>query len=237
MITPQTIAHLKFSMEFDEEKLLKDLAFILEQKWRPHFNQQDYEGEWKVISLYAPKGDEENIFALSLDGELPVETPLLKKCNYFKEVIDSFHFPIVTARLLKLEKGAVIKTHTDHDLGYENYTFRLHIPITTNDQVAFIMNGEQLKMKPGECWYTNVNYPHSVANKGHEDRVHLVIDGKRNEWSDQLFFSMAPKESFIPPSEEYSRETLEQIISELKTHKNPLIHQHIKELEEKLKAL
>ncbi|MBL4707357.1 MAG: aspartyl/asparaginyl beta-hydroxylase domain-containing protein [Flavobacteriales bacterium] len=237
MIKKGVVTHIKFPMQFEEEKLMKDLAILLDKKWQPHFNTNGYEGEWTIIPLYAPKGDENNIWALSHNNEnLPVETALLKLCPYFKEVIDSFKFPIVTARILKLNEGAFIKTHTDHELGYEDHTFRLHIPITTNNLVEFILNEERLTMLPGDCWYTNVNYPHSVANRGNKDRVHLVIDGKRNEWSDELFFSMEPKERFIPPPpEDLSREALEQVISELKTHNAPEIQQHIKKLEEKLK--
>jgi len=37
-------------------------------------------------------------------------------------------------------------------------------------------------MKKGECWVLDPNYPHTVDNTGQEDRIHLMIDCKLNEW-------------------------------------------------------
>ena len=90
-------------------------------------------------------------------------------------------------------------------------------------------------MKPGECWYTNVKYTHSVHNRSQEDRIHLVIDGIRNDWSDELFFSHAPEESFREPERHQSPEELKRIIEELKMQNAPAAQILIKELEAKLR--
>jgi hypothetical protein len=233
----ETTKFLKFPFLFDENKLLNDLATILNSNWIPHFNTAGYNGNWKVISLYSESGSSSNIFALP-NNETPIikETPVLKQCHCFKETIDFFKFPILSARILKLEPGAEIKPHKDHELGYEDGNFRLHIPITTNDNVNFTLDNKRLKMLPGECWYTNVNYTHSVSNNGEVDRIHLVIDGKRNDWSDELFFSLAPKESFSKPENSYSLETLKRIIEELKRNNLPYSKGLINELKDKLNS-
>ena len=227
--------YLKLPFQFATEKLVHDLSLILDGKWIPHFNTAGYRGDWKAISLYAEGGDESNIVALSTSNSIISETSILKDCLYFKEVIDSFKCPILTARILRLGVGAEIKPHRDYKLGYEDGNFRLHIPIKTNQDVEFVLDGIHLKMLPGECWYTNVNYVHSVSNKGESDRVHLVIDGRRNEWSDNLFFSMAPEENFQPiPKENDSPETIKRIIEELNHSKEPAVKQLIDELQQKL---
>jgi hypothetical protein len=42
-------------------------------------------------------------------------------------------------------------------------------------------------MAPGEAWYLRLSDPHSVANRGTTDRVHLVIDCVVDAWlTDQL---------------------------------------------------
>ena len=93
-------------------------------------------------------------------------------------------------------------------------------------------------MLPGECWYTNVNYVHSVKNSGEIDRIHLVIDGKRNEWSDKMFFSKASKENLLSkPIEKDSPETIKKIIEELKRSNEPISKQLINELQLKLRKL
>jgi hypothetical protein len=218
--------------------LISDLSLVLDKNWVSHFNTDGYNGGWKAISLYANNGDESNIFAFSTTTSIISETSILKKCHYFKEVINSFKCAILTARILRLNVGAEIKPHRDYELGYEDGNFRLHIPIITNSGVQFILDNNELTMLPGECWYTNVNYVHSVKNIGKEDRIHLVIDLIRNEWTDELFFSLAPKESFKAiPKENDSPETIRQIINELKRSEEPAAKQLINELQSKLDNL
>lgn len=230
--------YLRLPFQFDTESLIRDLSLILDGKWTAHFNTQGYTGNWKVISLYAKQGDDSNIFAFPNADSVMSETPILKKSAYFKKVIDSFKCPILTARILRLDTGAEIKPHRDYKLGYEDGNFRLHIPITTNEDIQFILDDDKIRMLPGECWYTNVNYVHSVKNSGKTDRVHLVIDGERNDWSDQLFFSLAPKETFQAiPKEKDSPETMKRMIEELEQSHAPIATQLIEELTEKLNNL
>ena len=63
----------------------------------------------------------------------------------------------------------------------------LHIPVVTNDGVDFRLNGERCVMAAGSCWYLRLSDPHSVANRGSNDRVHLVIDAAVNDWGAALF--------------------------------------------------
>jgi hypothetical protein len=228
--------YLKLPFQFEEKLLLRDLETAQTNLWIPHFNKGGYEGEWKSIALYAKDGDEKNIYAMS-DGDASLkETKLMNWCSYFREVVHTFKFPLASVRLLKLGIGAEIKPHRDYKLGYEDNYFRLHVPITTNDEVEFILDEKRLIMKPGECWYTNVNYIHSVANRGKTDRVHLVIDGERNQWSDELFFSLAPKESFEPETEEnYSPEMIKELIKNLEFRNEPAAEELIKKYRKQLK--
>jgi hypothetical protein len=233
----EMISYLKIPLQFDEKKLIADLEVISKNLWIPHFNKEGYRGKWNSVALYAKGGESSNIFALNNDDAI-IETPILKNCAYFKEVINHFKFPLLSVRLLRLEVGAYIKPHTDYNLGYENNNFRLHIPIKTNEDVHFILDGKRLKMLPGECWYTNVNFVHSVANNGKTDRIHLVLDGKRNEWSDNLFFSLAPKERFFNSNrEKHSLETLQKIIEELKRSNQPAAKDLIIKLQKELNTL
>ncbi len=229
--------YLKLPFQFDKKRLMADLESIIENQWIPHFNKGGYEGEWTSIALFAKDGDETNIFALSSDDSEIIETPIIKNCFYFKEVINHFKCSLLSVRLLRLGAGASIKPHSDYQLGYEDNSFRLHIPLSTNSDVNFVLDGDRLKMLPGECWYTNVNYTHSVSNEGKSDRIHLVIDGLRNAWSDKIFFLLAPKESFFPIKDEnYSPETLKRIIEELKHSDQPAAEKLIIKLQEELNA-
>lgn len=231
----ELIRYLKFPLQFDEQRLVEDLSTALKSEWVPHFNTGGYQGNWNAVSLYAKGGNEQHIFAHPTDKSEISETSLMKECAYFREVVNYFRFPILSVRLMRLEAGAEIKPHTDYELGYEDGQFRLHIPIVTNPGIEFILDGERLIMLPGECWYTNVNFVHSVANRGTEDRVHLVIDGMRNAWSDELFFSMAPESGFQSVREEQlSDETILRMLEELKRNPQMAGHPLVSELESKL---
>jgi hypothetical protein len=171
----------------DQKLLLKDLAICETENWKNHFHDKVYTGKWNSVALYSPSGNREDIFTESNETFKP--TPLLESCSYFREVLDSMLFVKQSVRLLRLGAKAEIKTHRDLRLSYPNGIFRLHIPLSTDDQVDFIIAGDRVVMNPGECWYGDFNQPHSVNNRGEQDRIHLVIDGERNEWTDSLFES------------------------------------------------
>jgi Aspartyl/Asparaginyl beta-hydroxylase len=132
--------------------------------------------------------------------------------------------------LLNLAVGAEIKPHSDHCLGYEDGCFRLHIPIITNSQVEFILDGNRVIMNEGECWYIDANFIHSVANRGETDRIHLVIDGIRNEWTDNLFFENTNPEQFLKPVPVVSEEQKRLMIAELQRMNSPVANEIIKGL-------
>jgi quercetin dioxygenase-like cupin family protein len=149
---------------------------------------------------------------------------------YFKEVLDGFLFEKTAVRLLQLAVGAEIKPHSDHCLGYEDGSFRLHIPIITNPDVEFILDGKRLIMNEGECWYIDANFEHSVANRGKQDRIHLVIDGIRNDWTDELFYKEASENQFTKPEITMSEEQKLQVIAELKRMNTSAADELIKNL-------
>lgn len=230
-----TISHLKLPFTFDVDLLRKDLDVCLTNSWLPHFNSSVYSGEWNSIALYAPNGDPTNIVALQSKAAPLTPTAILKDCTYLDEVIQTFKCKVTSARLLNLKAGASIKPHTDHNMGYEDGCFRIHIPITTNPKVTFLLNEEKLVMNPGECWYTNVNFVHSVSNYGNSDRVHIIIDGLRNKWSDELFFSLASRDHLLPEIKVvYDKDTIIKMIAELKAIDTPVAEKLIKNLSTEL---
>ncbi|OUD32645.1 aspartyl/asparaginyl beta-hydroxylase domain-containing protein [Flavobacterium sp. FPG59] len=215
------IRHIKFELSFDFSKLQNDLQKILNNSWVQHYNKNDYDGSWTSIALLSANGKSDAIYAFDQTERELLPTEILAQCSYFTNVIDSLLFKKTTVRLLKLSAGAVIKPHQDHCLGYEDGCFRMHIPIVTNPLVEFILDNERLHMNAGECWYIDANFTHSVANKGTQDRIHLVIDGIRNNWTDALFFAHATAEEFIKPEPVMSQTQKLQVIEELKKLNTP----------------
>ncbi|MDN3724476.1 aspartyl/asparaginyl beta-hydroxylase domain-containing protein [Aequorivita sp. SDUM287046] len=228
------IAFLKLPFHFSEAKLLKDLELCNAYNFTSHFNKNDYSGEWNSIALRSQNGEMDNIFALPQAEEKYKDTALLQKCIYFKEIIDSFECEKESIRLLNLKPGSIIKEHTDYNLGYEDGIFRIHIPITTNEEVHFFINFEEVKMRPKECWYGNFNLPHSVRNDGETDRIHLVMDCLRNDWSDNLFAECGYNFEDENKQTQYSGETKLQMIEQLKLMDTETARALISELQKDL---
>jgi hypothetical protein len=176
----------RLPLTFDATHLAGDLARCLALEWPDHFNARDYAGQWSSISLRSASGMAADIASVPGQGGYR-DTPLLDACPCFRRVIDTFRCEKETVRLLRLGAGSVIHEHSDPGAAYADGFFRVHIPIASNDATRFLVDGHRLTMHPGECWYANFSLPHSVRNDGATDRVHLVIDGRRNGWSDGIF--------------------------------------------------
>ncbi len=207
-------AFFKLPFQFDEQRLLNDLEVCLSENWKKHFNSQDYEGSWTSIALRSPSGKSDDILTIANENGY-FDTPLLAKCNYLKQIIESFDCPKEAVRLLRLSPNSVVKEHNDFQLGYEYGFFRLHIPIKTSPEISFRVGGNDIPMTAGECWYANFHLPHSVANRSNVERIHLVIDCLRNDWSDKLFesvgFDFAETEKVTQPDEATVRLMIERL--------------------------
>ena len=87
---------------------------------------------------------------------------------------------------MRLGTGSLIKEHRDHELDVESGCVRIHIPVITNPEVHFILNGKRVVMEAGDCWNLRLSDPHSVRNDG-PDRIHLVVDMLANDWVREQF--------------------------------------------------
>ena len=183
------IDRLKLRLSFDPPRMVHDLSRLGQTDWIEHFVKQNYDGDWSVIPLRGPAGAQHPVMMIYSDPSCRefADTPFVKQCPYFHELLSSFACPLQAVRLMKLASGSIIKTHTDHDLSFEDGSVRLHIPVITNPDVEFLLNGTSVVMNEGECWYLRLSDPHSVANRGQTARVHLVIDATVNPWLKDIF--------------------------------------------------
>jgi len=169
---------------FDPLRLRTDLQALAGRDWIEHFVKQNYDGDWAVLPLRGPAGARHPVMMIYPDpgADTFEDTPMLRDAPYIRAVLAAFDCPLQCVRLMRLTPGSIIKTHRDHDLSFEDRTVRIHIPITTNPDVEFLLNGTRVDMAPGSAWYLRLSDPHSVANRGAADRVHLVIDAEANAW-------------------------------------------------------
>lgn len=175
---------IRLPLAFDADRLAADLGALSKGEWTPHFVPRNYRGEWSAMPLRAPVGAEHPILMITAHPGTQsfVDAPPLTCAPYLRTVLAAFACPLRTARLMRLTPGSEILEHRDPGLCAEEGCVRLHIPIATNPQVDFRVNGRAVAMAPGEVWYLRLADPHSVANRGANDRVHLVIDADMNDW-------------------------------------------------------
>jgi hypothetical protein len=111
-----------------------------------------------------------------------VNLPILGQLPNLQKVIARLACPQRSVRLMRLKPGAFIKPHRDHGVCLSQGQARLHIPLTTSDEVVFQVSNARLKAQVGDVWYLNADLIHSVRNDSENHRIHLVIDCVANRW-------------------------------------------------------
>jgi len=94
------------------------------------------------------------------------------------DIIKQFYPPggtVIRAMAAKLLAGGKITPHVDHHPSFHR-GHRIHIPITTNPRVRFMIDGQPFKFTVGEAYEINNQKTHSVMNKGTDDRITFIFD-------------------------------------------------------------
>lgn len=187
------IGAYRLPLRFDPAPLIADIQRIGSQaEWFDHWGA--VEGAWGVLPLIAADGDSQSASSIHFSPSAPPRpTPHLDDAPHLRAAIGAFRTGVLHARLSRLRAGRSIARHRDY--GYESdrrWSFergfiRVHIPLITDDDVCWKLDGTRIDMQAGEAWYLNVCRPHSVDNRSRADRIHLVLDLEVNGWVRSLF--------------------------------------------------
>ena len=94
------------------------------------------------------------------------------------EIIDK-HYPkggtIIRAMAAKLLAGGKITPHHDSHPSF-HCGHRIHVPITTNPRVRFMIDGRPYQLQVGQAYELNNQKQHSVMNKGVDERITFIFD-------------------------------------------------------------
>ena len=88
--------------------------------------------------------------------------------------------------LARMAPGGVIHPHRDENLAAK-WPHKIHVPIQTNDDVTFHVDGIGYRLEEGEAVEVNNMGLHAVENRGATDRIHLIfeyydLDQPEPEW-------------------------------------------------------
>lgn len=89
------------------------------------------------------------------------------------------HYPaagqVLRAMIARLPPGARIDRHRDVDPSFAA-SYRIHVPLQTNSEVAFTVGSETLPTCEGIAFELNNLLPHEVINRGNTHRIHFIFD-------------------------------------------------------------
>ena len=176
------LSALRLPLTFDVAGLQADLEGLAADDWVPHFNTSTYEGDWSGVALRSVGGVAKQLYPDPTAQAAFADTSYLDRCPAARAALSTFRCPLLSARFLRLARGATIREHRDLDLGYDDGEIRVHVPVQTNPAVEFLLEGRPIEMREGEAWYLDLNLKHAVANRGESDRIHLVVDCVVDGW-------------------------------------------------------
>ncbi|KHT62695.1 hypothetical protein RJ45_16005 [Photobacterium gaetbulicola] len=158
-------------------------------RWLTHVNKACFEGEWLVLplrGLVKHAGRSPILQAFNFEESAGPDDyenyPILDGLPHIARFLRLFPCTVLSARLMKLGPGSIIKPHCDHGLVLSEGQARLHFCLQTDPGVEFIVGGRSLKIGERELWYINAAAEHAVYHRGHTPRIHLVFDCIVNDW-------------------------------------------------------
>ena len=168
---------IKLPFLFDSQKLQNELTAIAKSFESIH-SVRIKENALNGIHLIIPTPENRK----NEKGYTYSHTKELNQSPYLQSVLDTFQCDKNLYRVHNLRPKGKIDLHTDVGSGLSNKIVRLQIPVTTNDEVYFWVDGERIIMQSGECWLVDITQPHEVENKSEKDRLKLLIDCDLNDW-------------------------------------------------------
>ncbi len=97
--------------------------------------------------------------------------------SYIKEVIESIHPYVSSARIMKLPGPSCYITHVDL------YT-RFQIPLILDPLKSYMIWPEHslvVPLKPGKAYYCNTHEIHNYVNGEYEDRINIIFNDAREQ--------------------------------------------------------
>jgi hypothetical protein len=173
----------------DIESTLRELGPVDSRPLIENVLAQDEEA-WKANqyrqNAYEVHTQTESLVMIFCDGWPELEVSKESAWDNLKEtavplmrhIIENFYPPggtVIRAMAAKLKAGGIISPHRDTHPSF-THSHRIHIPITTNPGVRFMINGRHNRFKTGNAYEINNQMNHSVMNSGTEDRITFIFD-------------------------------------------------------------
>ncbi|MCZ6619905.1 MAG: aspartyl/asparaginyl beta-hydroxylase domain-containing protein [Gammaproteobacteria bacterium] len=170
---------LKELGEIDIEELRAAILGLDAECWRQNLHrQQEYEVHKSTESVVLVFTDGAGWPNIEVSKEAGWDKLADEALPVMHRIIAD-HYPpggtIIRAMAAKLLAGNVIRPHNDKHPSF-HHGHRIHVPITTNSRVRFMIGGRPYRLEVGNAYELNNQKNHSVMNKGSEDRITFIFD-------------------------------------------------------------
>lgn len=141
---------------------------------------EDGHKDWCAMTLYGVSSSSTNShWEYGLKQKKKI-TDIGSKCPKTLEWVMSLPYArIDDVRYLVIKPKGYIAEHVDVEEC--NWLEPLNVSITYPVGSKFLMKNELVPYKPGVSMVLNIHYPHSVVNNSDEERLHLVVHGKKKK--------------------------------------------------------
>jgi aspartyl/asparaginyl beta-hydroxylase (cupin superfamily) len=160
------------------EEILEEYIFVKNNliTHRPEDGHKD----WKAISLFGvSEGATNSHWEYGLRSKKDI-TKAGELCPRTIEWVKSLPYSrIDDIRFLVIEPGGYIAKHID--VAECNWLEPLNISITFPKGSSFIMDNEKVPYEAGASFVLNIHYEHEVINNSEDQRIHLVVHGKKRK--------------------------------------------------------
>ena len=169
---------LKALGKVDAQPLIDAVLGLDQESWLANINRQnDYEVHKQTQSVVLVFCDGP-MDRLEVTKEAGWDTLAEVAIPVMHDLIRQ-HYPpggtIIRAMAAKLLSGGRINPHFDSHVTFR-HSHRIHVPITTNPRVRFMIDGKPFHLEVGKAYEINNQKTHSVMNSGKEDRITFIFD-------------------------------------------------------------
>lgn len=153
---------------------MEDSVWREEELRQKKYKEVHYNTE-SVILIFCDHDDWPNVDVVKGTGWEPLAHLALPLMHGIIERFYPKGGTIIRAMAAKLKAGKTITPHTDNHISYHR-GHRIHVPITTNNKVRFMIEGRPHRLQVGNAYEINNQKRHGVINSGDEDRITYIFD-------------------------------------------------------------
>jgi hypothetical protein len=163
-----------------DSKILRDTILSLDESaWKDNtVRQEEFEVHRATESVVMVFVDLDGWPSVDVTREAGWDSLSHAALPLMNDIIEKSYPPggtVIRAMAAKLLAGQKIIKHWDKHPSF-HCGHRIHVPITTNPRVRFMIDGQPYRFKVGEAYELNNQLFHSVMNKGKEDRITFIFD-------------------------------------------------------------